>query len=245
HSDAACTLPDRLTVRLGLQGLHGLGKEAIDRIVQARRQAPFSNVHDLAERAGLEQADLRHLASADALHSLAGHRRQQVWEASALHRPPGLLAAAPVHEAPLQLPLAPEGEQIVVDYAAAGLSLRRHPLALLRERLLAHRLQSADALSHYPNGRLARACGLVTMRQQPGTAKGTVFVSLEDETGSVNVIVWPHLRDRYRQPLLEARLLAVFGIWQSVNGVQHLVARRLVDLSPWLGRLDPASRDFH
>ena len=238
-------------VRLGLRQVHGLPEAAARRITAARADAPFTTVEDLAQRAGLDAGDLKALAAADALAALAGHRRQQVWDASALHRAPALLRAAPTHEDWLDLPEAPEGEAIVHDYAATGLTLRRHPLALLRPRLAALRLQTAAALQAVPDGRLVRACGIVTVRQQPGTAKGVVFVTLEDETGTVNVIVWKALRERFRRDLLHARLLAVHGTWQrdeATGGqVRHLIAGYLKDLTPLLGRLADAgmgSRDF-
>ena len=122
--------------------------------------------------------------------------------------------------------------------------MRRHPLALLRPRLARRGWYSATELGRVPDGRAVWACGIVTMRQQPETAKGTIFVTLEDETGSVNVIVWRHVREAQRQPLLRSRLLAVAGQWQTHDGVSHLVARRLLDMTPWLGRLATASRDF-
>jgi error-prone DNA polymerase len=147
------------------------------------------------------------------------------------------------------LPEAPEGEAIVHDYAATGLTLRRHPLALLRPRLAALRsCKPPPQLQAAPDGRLVRACGIVTVRQQPGTAKGVVFVTLEDETGTVNVIVWKALRERFRRDLLHARLLAVHGTWQrdeATGGqVRHLIATRLRDLTPLLGDLMTGSRDF-
>lgn len=232
-------------VRLGLALVSGLGSAAARRIVEARQQHPFTSVDDLARRAGLDQADLRHLAAADALQGLAGHRRQQVWEATARHRAPPLLREAPVHEQALLLPAAPEADEITIDYAATGLSLRRHPLALLRAQLTQRQLHSAATLQALPNGKPARACGLVTMRQQPQTAKGTIFVSLEDETGSVNVVVWHSVRDHCRAALLQSRLLAVHGTWQNVEGVCNLVAHHLEDLTPLLRGLSIHSRDFH
>lgn len=231
-------------VRLGLRLVAGLGRAAAERIDAACAQRPFTDVDDLARRAGLTQEEVRALAAGDALHSLAGHRRQQVWEAAARHRAPALLRDAPIDEPTLSLPAAPEGEDIVFDHASLGLTLRRHPLALLRPHLSAQRLLSASALHDFPSGRLARACGIVTVRQQPGTASGTVFVTLEDETGTVNVIVWPALKERQRRELVHARLLAVYGVWQREGEVRHLIAHRLRDLSPLLGRLHPASRNF-
>ncbi len=239
-------------VRLGLRLVKGLSEKAAHRTMAARAAGPFADVEDLSLRAALDRGELDALAAADALASLAGHRRQQVWEAAARHRAPALLRGAPVHEA--QLPLAParEGEEILFDYDATGLTLRRHPLALLRERLARWRILNADQLNALPHGRRVRACGLVTVRQQPGTAKETIFVTLEDETGPVNVIVWKHVRERQREPLLKARLLAVEGLWQrdvdSGGQVCHLVAERLRDLTPLLGRLGQLrsrSRDFH
>ncbi len=231
-------------VRLGLHLVKGLSAASAQRVVAARASGPFTSAEDLALRAGLDASDLRHLAAADALRSLSGNRRQQVWEASALHVAPPLLKDAPVNEDFLDMDEASEGEEVVFDYAALGLTLRRHPLALLRDQLTERRLLSAAALHLKPHRCLVRACGLVTMRQQPQTAKGTVFVTLEDETGTVNVIVWKRLRDKQRAELLQSRLMAVFGIWQSEAGVQHLVAKRLVNLTPWLGRLETSSRNF-
>jgi error-prone DNA polymerase len=238
-------VPGAPAVRLGLRLLAGLSPDVAQRIVTARKQAPFTDVDDLARRADLDQRTLRALAAGDALMSLSGHRRQQVWEASALHRAPPLLREAPVAEVPLALPAAPESEEIVFDYASQGLTLRRHPLALLRPQLSEQRLLSAAELHDFPNGRLARACGIVTVRQQPGTASGVVFVTLEDETGTVNVIVWPALKERQRRELVHSRLLAVYGVWQREGEVRHLVAHRLRDLTPLLGRLSTHSRDFH
>ena len=172
-----------------------------------------------------------------------------MWDAAALAPAPGLLKGVPVEEDNLQLPAAEEGEEVVFDYAAVGLTLRSHPLLLLREPLSKLKLLTAAQMRDYPSGRLVRACGLVTMRQQPQTAKGVVFVTLEDETGSVNVIVWKAVKERFRQEVVRARLLAVYGVWQrddeSGGEVRHVVAKHLVDLTPMLGNLATTSRDFH
>jgi error-prone DNA polymerase len=139
---------------------------------------------------------------------------------------------------------AAEGEEILFDYASLGLTLRRHPMALLREKLTARKLVTAAQLNAMPNGRIVHYCGIVTLRQQPETANGTVFVSLEDETGVVQVICWKSLRDAQRTVLLGARLLAVHGTWQREGDVRNLIAGRLEDLTPLLGRLATGSRDF-
>lgn len=238
-------LPHRPAVRLGLRLISGLKSSSAERIVAARAIQPFDGAEDLSRRANLEQHEMKLLAGADALASLSGHRRQQVWDAAALHAPPPLLRDAPIDEDILELPEAPEGEEIVFDYKSLGLSLRRHPLALLRERLAAMRYQSSAQLQKLPNGRLVNACGIVTLRQQPPTAHGVVFVSLEDEDGAVQVIVWKALRERQRQELMNAKLLGVYGLWQREGAVRNLIARKLVDLTPLLGRLAAPSRDFH
>jgi len=264
-SDWDCTLEEPLApvhgvqlpqpaVRLGLRLVAGLRQDAARRLVHARHDGPFASTEDLALRARLDRQDLQALAAADALRALSGHRRQQMWDAAAqLHALP-LLQQAPVHEEALQLPAAPEGEDILFDYAATGLTLRRHPLALLRAHLARWRIATALQLRDIPRGRRVRACGIVTVRQRPGTAQGTMFVTLEDETGPVNVIVWPAQLERWRDALMRARLLAVEGVWQCSDApdagmaVRHLIGQRFKDLSPLLGRLAQAlggSRDFH
>ena len=249
ESDWDCTLEETMgaqpAVRLGLRMVSGLSHAAAERIVAARAGDNPVHAEDLARRARLDQQDMRQLAAADALMGLSGHRRQQVWDAAALKAPPALLKEAPVDEDLLELPEAPEGEAIVWDYASLGLTLRRHPLALLRERLQARRFMTAQTLQDAPHGRLVRACGIVTARQQPETANGVVFVTLEDETGVVQVMVWKALRDRQRTALTRSRLLAVHGVWQREGGVCNLIAGHLEDLTPLLGRLATESRDFH
>ncbi|WKB55828.1 error-prone DNA polymerase [Eleftheria terrae] len=237
-------LPHTPAVRIGLQLMRGLKQETAQRIVAARQVRPFTSAEDLARRARVDVHEMRLLASADALMSLSGHRRQQVWDAAALLAVPRLLEDAPFEEDVLELPAAAEGEEIVFDYASLGLSLRRHPLALLRPHLRERRLLTAEEMRGFPNGRLARACGIVTMRQQPSTSNGVIFVTLEDETGQTNVIVWRSVRDKQRDTLLKSRLMAVYGVWQRDGEVRHLVAHRLEDLTPLLGRLATASRDF-
>ncbi len=241
-------------VRLGLRLVTGLREAAALRLVAARAEAAFSSTEDLVSRAQLNTQEIKALAAADALLPLAGHRRQQVWEAAAIQPAPRLLKAVPTHEAALALPDTPEGENILFDYKATGLTLRRHPLALLRPRLAQKGLLSASELNALPNGRQVAACGIVTVRQQPQTAKGTIFITMEDETGPVNVIVWKSLREKQRTEVLHARLLAVYGVWQRSEeegaqkghgAVRNLVAQRLEDLTPLLGRLGTSSRDFH
>jgi error-prone DNA polymerase len=231
-------------VRLGFNMVRGLSCEAGARIEEARATASFADTTDLALRAQLTRHELQALAHADALKAFAGHRRQALWQALAGEADKGLLRNAPVSETPLRLDAPSEGDDIVADYRAIGLTLGRHPVALLRPLLAKKRFLPADVLNTFADRQIARGCGIVTVRQRPQTASGTMFVTLEDETGPVNVIVWPALIDRYRKELLGAHLLGVYGLWQCESGVHHLVAKRLVDLTPLLGKLVLRSRDF-
>ena len=235
-------------VRLGLDRIAGLNDAAAQRIVAARANGPwphFSSVEDLARRAGLDAQQLALLARADALRPLSGHRHQATWAVAGVDtRATPLLRATRTHEAAAELPPPDAAATVLADYRATGLSLAQHPLALLRAQLSAFKVQPAAVLRHYPNGRLARASGLVTHRQRPETAKGVVFVTLEDDSGSVNVIVWPQVPQAQRRALLASTLLTVYGIWQCEGEVRHLVARQLVDHSALLQGLAPRSRNF-
>lgn len=236
----------RPAVRLGLNSIKGLSIEAGLRIEAARQNHRFSTAHDLALRAELGRTEMEALASANALLSLSGHRRMAHWESVNLPLK-GLLKEALIADASLPELLAPtERQDIVADYQSMGLTLGRHPVALLRPVLSSQRFVPATLLdSDYPDRRLARACGIVTTRQRPQTANGVIFVSLEDETGLINVIIRPELAEHQRRELLQAKLLGVYGIWQRQHNVCHLMARRLVDLSHLLAELPTRSRNFH
>ncbi len=259
-------------VRLGFNRISGFQKEAAERLQAARAQAPFASPEDLARRAVLDAHQLTLLAQADALVSLpvgphdasrrppegapsdlgggpavrrVGHRHQAAWAVAGVDtRATPMLRETRTHEAPADLPAPSEAITVLADYRSQGLSLTQHPVGLLRARLAAFQVQPAAVLRGYPHGRLARASGIVTHRQRPGTAKGVVFVTLEDETGFVNVIVWPALVEKQRRPLLAARLLTVYGIWQREGEVRHLVAKTLVDHSELLQGLATTSRNF-
>ena len=246
-SEVDCTLEDihhQPAVRLGFRVISGFRQASAQKMVSARLDSPFTSADDLARRAGLELHEMKMLAAADALVSLSGHRRQQVWDAAGLRPLPELFREAPIDEDIPELPEAPEGEEIVWDYASTGLTLRRHPMALLRQRVAEKGYLSSSDLLTVEDGEMVRVCGIVTLRQQPETAKGTVFVSLEDEHGSIQVIVWKSLRERQRRELLESRLMGVYGYWQVANDVSNLIADTLFDLTPFLGKLGSQSRDF-
>ena len=162
-----------------------------------------------------------------------------------MESPLPLLAEAGIPEGIPLLRPPREAEDVVADYAHTGLSLRRHPVELLRPRLDAASLLSAARLRELPSGSRVRTAGLVITRQRPGSAKGVTFVTLEDETGHVNLIVWRDVAERQRRALVGSRLMAVSGELQVESGVMHVVVRRITDLSRWLGELRAASRDFH
>jgi error-prone DNA polymerase len=232
-------------VRLGLLMVKGLSEAGARRIVEARAQGGFASVDELMRLAQLDRHELRCLAAGGALECLAGHRRLAYWQVAAVDTASHLLAEAAVHETDPQLRAPSEGEGIVADYRSLGLTLGRHPLALLRPRLKRMRLVAADEVRRLPHGSSVRAAGIVVGRQRPDTASGVVFVTLEDETGCVNVIVWRDLGERQRRELLCARLMAVHGSVEREGEVVHVIARRLADHSALLGRLATSSRDFH
>ncbi|MEY3047001.1 MAG: hypothetical protein RL424_323 [Pseudomonadota bacterium] len=252
---------DRWAVRLGLHQVAHLTQEAMHRIVQARATKTFNSVDDLAMRAELSRQDLQALAAAGALQSLSADRHQAHWLATGHDQLPGVLQdAACEQELPAAglLPVPTEAQNLIADYASLGLSLGRHPLALLRKELK-ERFQSRPAIELQKLGhqQLARASGLVTHRQRPGTAKGVVFITLEDETGSINLIIWPDVLKIYKQAVLHGQLLTAYGRWQrdqtiatdAPGQVMNLVALRIEDHTPLLaqrlGEMASSSRDFH
>jgi error-prone DNA polymerase len=245
-----CTLERRTdgspALRLGLRLVKHLSSEGAARLRAARAARAFDSIADLAERAKLDRRDLEALAAADALAGLAGHRHRAVWQVSGVERALPLLPAATVLEEGIPLLRAPrEGQNIVADYGSTGLTLRRHPLCLLREKLRRRGVLPTQELWERPNGAKVITAGLVITRQRPGSAGGVTFVTMEDETGHVNLIVWNRVALEQRAALLESRLLEVHGTLQREGDVQHVIARRLIDLSALLGDLSVVSRNFH
>jgi error-prone DNA polymerase len=249
-SEWDCTLERREqdgepALRLGLRLAKGFPADAARRLVIARHAQPFASVQDLAERAGLGRRELGCLAAAGALEKLAGHRHRAAWNVAGVEDPLPVLPQPRIAEGIPLLRAPREGEDIVADYAHTGLTLRRHPMALLRPRLEAKGLLSAARLRELAHGAHVRTAGLVITRQRPGSAQGVTFVTLEDETGHVNLIVWRKVAERQRQALIGSRLMGVAGELQMEGEVMHVIAHRIVDLSRWLGSLAARSRDFH
>jgi len=223
----------------------GLSEPAALRLVETRLTGAFANVQDLAERAGLDRRELGCLAAAGALEGFAGHRHRAAWNVAGVEAPLPILPQLRIAEGIPLLRAPREGEDIVADYAHTGLTLRRHPLALLRARLETRGILTAAQLRGMKQGATVRTAGLVITRQRPGSAQGVTFVTLEDETGYVNLIVWRNVADRQRQALVGSRLMGVAGELQLEGEVMHVIAHRIVDLSRWLGRIATSPRDFH
>ena len=251
YSDWDCSLESRgaeqPSIRLGLRMIRGFRQDAAERIALARRQHSFDGIADLCARADIDRRQQSLLADAGALRGLAGHRHRARWEIAAVEPQRGLFAdiAAPTQRDKVVLPLPTPGEDMRADYALTGTTLGRHPLSLLRKVLATKRYRRSADLRHLPHGRQVRIAGLVTLRQRPETASGVTFLTLEDEDGMTNVVIWRDLAERQRRVLLESRLLAVEGRLENQHGVLHLIAQRLDNLTALLGSLDTRSRDFH
>ena len=227
--------------------IRGFQPEAAQRIEAARRQRAFVDVADLCARASLDRRIQSLLADAGALRGLAGHRHRARWAITGVEPQLPLFADTPATRESdrIVLPLPSADADMRADYAMTGTTLGRHPLALIRRQLSARRYQRSGEVATMPHGRHVRVAGLVTLRQRPQTASGVIFMTLEDEDGMTNVVVWRDLAERQRRELLESRLLAVEGRLECKDGVQHLVAKRLQNLTGLLGDLDTRSRDFH
>lgn len=247
-SDWDCTLERREdgepALRLGLRLAKGLSRAGVDRLVVARRAQAFASVQDLTERAQLERRDLNALADAGACARLAGNRHRAVWEVTGVEAPLPVFPQLKIAEGIPMLAAPTEGQNVLADYRSLSLTLGRHPLALLRERLQARHLATARELDGLAHGTRVSTAGLVITRQRPSSASGVIFITLEDETGHVNLIVWPSVAEAQRRHFLEARLLEVQGELQRQGEVMHVIAARFTDLSRWLGTLATRSRDF-
>jgi error-prone DNA polymerase len=230
--------------------INGFSEKVAERISAARASAAFRDLDDLVARADLDRGSVDRLAEAGALRGLAGHRHRARWQSAATEKQLPLFAAAnaidarSASEPRIAIPPPSAFEDTRADYASIGLTLGAHPVGLIRRALQQRRYRSARELSQWPDKRSARYAGLVILRQRPQTASGVTFMTLEDETGMVNVVVWAQVAERQRRVFLESRLLAVEGRMESAEGSQHLIATRLEDLSSLLGGVATTSRDF-
>ena len=234
-------------IQLGLRLVKGLSKSGADQIIDARTNALFESVADLRRRTNINQKDLEALSAADALATLSGHRHKTHWAIMALKDArPLLVDEHRQQENDMDAITAPSiTENVIFDYQSTGLTLRAHPLALLRRQPPFDRCRRQTDLIAMGNRRFVRTAGLVTCRQRPGTASGVIFLTLEDETGNINVIVWPRVQEQFKAALMTAQLLLIKGTVESRDGVTHVIASGLYDHSHALSDLAVKSRDFH
>jgi error-prone DNA polymerase len=230
-------------LRLGLRQVKGLAEAAGQAIVQ-HRTGPYQSIQQLLEMTGVDRKDLGALAAAGALKSLAGHRHKVRWTVAGVEQPTPLFDSLDRYEAVPMLRKPTEGQDIVADYQSLGLTLGRHPVSLIRPALDRYRYVAAGQLGELDAGRPVAIAGLVITKQRPGTASGVTFVTLEDETGCSNLVVWKAIADEQRDVLLNARLMGVRGELQKEGKVIHVIAKKLVDHSELLGELAVRSRDF-
>ena len=237
-------------LRLGLRLVRGLSRQGAQRVIEARQRNPFRQISHLRQWAALNKRDMEALADADALQSLSGHRHQSQWQIMALEQPKPLLRDEQYQNASyfddgVQLPAPQIAEEVLSDYRATGLTLRAHPLSLLRDRAPFNRCKRHTDLASIGHKRFVRIAGLVTCRQRPGTASGVLFLTLEDETGNSNIVVWERTQQHFRQALMNGKLLLINGIVETKDNVTHVIAGALYDYSHELGNLSVQSHDFH
>ncbi len=243
-NNMAGTLNAQPALRLGLRLIKGFNQAAAERIRQLREQRGFTSAEELARHAALNRQEVAALVSADALRSLSGHRHQAHWETAAIeaHRP--LLDMGEDLSSGITLPPPSEVQDVLADYHATGLSIKQHPMALLRSRKPFVNCKTAQQLQHLNHGRFVRVAGVVTGKQRPGTASGVVFLTLEDETGNINIVIWKSLQERCRQALMQSTIMLVKGVMECKDSVIHVIAGELIDQSHQLQALNSKSRNF-
>ena len=248
--DSRSAQQNQPALRLGLRLVRGLSRQGAQRVVEARQRNPFRQISHLRQWAALNKRDMEALADADALQSLSGHRHQSQWQIMALEQPKPLLRDEQYQNASyfddgVQLPAPQIAEEVLSDYRATGLTLRAHPLSLLRDRAPFNRCKRHTDLASIGHKRFVRIAGLVTCRQRPGTASGVLFLTLEDETGNSNIVVWERTQQHFRQALMNGKLLLVNGIVDTKDNVTHVIAGALYDYSHELDNLSVQSHDFY
>jgi len=252
HREMAGDIASRHAIRLGLRQVKGVGEKEAEAILSARGNG-YSSVRDLWMRAGVTRGVLEALADADAFRSMGLGRREALWQVRALDGRDarqamplfeGVGTDDPVPEQPVRLPQMPAGEEVIQDYRTMALSLRNHPVAFLREDLKDRGLVECRAIETLAARRRAAVAGLIVVRQRPGSARGVVFMTVEDETSIVNAIVWPKVMEKYRAVVLGSRLVILHGEVQRADGVTHLVVNHLENATAMLaGLLEEAGDD--
>jgi len=244
HSTWDHTL-EKEAIRLGFRLVKNLSRSAADTLINQRQHAPFRSMADLQQRSKLNKRDIDALAHANAFGSLNTHRFQARWEVQGLQQESALLQQQHQQETPIELPAPTEAENLNEDYHSLGLTLGRHPMALLRDHPALKGYKRHNDLYALSHKRFVRIAGLVTGRQRPGTATGVVFITLEDETGNSNIVVWRDLVDRNRAAVVHSRMLKIKGVLEREGDVIHVIAGSIEDCSHLLGELETQSRDFH
>jgi error-prone DNA polymerase len=240
-------MSDAPALRLGLRQIDGLSRADADAMLAARSTRAFRDVGDLWRRARVPRTSIERIATADAMRSLGLDRRQALWEVRALSLDVALPLFAHANgeemgaEPTVQLPVMALSEHVVNDYQTLRLSLKAHPMSFLRARFTAERVIACAQLAATRNGAYVAVAGVVLVRQRPGSAKGVVFMTLEDETGIVNSVVWPATLERFRKVVMTARLILIKGQIQRHGDIIHVISKSLEDRSDWLCDLSPGS----
>jgi error-prone DNA polymerase len=235
-----------IAIQLGFRLVKGLQGDTVTALIAARQEKPFRSMADFKRRTRIMPAQIEILIAADALEGLSGHRHQSHWVAVGIEASPPLDIDAVDPSDGVELPAPSEIQELTADYNSTGLTLGRHPMELLRERFeLFRRCARQSELKNYTNRRFVRIAGIVTGRQRPGTATGVIFLTLEDETGNTNVVIWKDTQHLYRDALLKAKVLLVVGTVETDNNAVHVIAGRLIDCSEHLHTMKLESRDFH
>jgi error-prone DNA polymerase len=250
HSAWDCTLEEKegkyYTLRLGFRQAKGIRQEDMELLILART-TPYRSIHELMN-AGISIATLELLSDADAFRSIGLDRRQALWEISALaDKPTGMFSGQPsesAFETQVKLPFMSDAEHVVQDYISTGLSIKAHPVSFVRKQLSILQVVSTDSLGTFKNGDTVRVAGIVTVRQRPGTAKGVMFITIEDETGFANLVVWATIFERFRKEILSAPMLMIEGKLQIEGEVIHVVAQRCFNLSSLLDKLSPKPKEM-
>ncbi len=231
-------------LRLGLRQIKGLSEEAGQRIASERATGRYTSIQGLIERTVINRRELGALAAAGALKSIAGHRHRVRWAVAGVEEPMPLIPSMDRYEAVPMLKKPTEGQDIVADYQSLGLTLERHPIAVVRTHLDTYGYVATNRLQDLQSGQCIRVAGLVITKQRPGTASGVIFITLEDETGCANLIVWKKIAEEQREALLHARLMGVEGELQKEGKVIHVIVRKMIDHSELLGELTVRQRNF-
>jgi len=246
QKNAAGVMNAQPALRLGLRLVKGFNKNAAHRIEQLRQSQGFNCVEELAIRAQLNKQEIEALVGADALRAFSGHRHQAHWETAAIEAPQPLLeAGAEILSEGINFPAPSDVQEVLADYQATGLSIKQHPMSLLRSQQPFSRCKTAYQLQLLNHGRFVRVSGVVTGKQRPGSASGVVFLTLEDETGNMNIVIWKNLQERCRKTLMQSKIMLVKGVMECKDSVIHVIAGDLIDCSDSLKHFKSKSRDFH